>query len=194
MQCFWALRSHCRSDALWICVKKTSDRLESACEPESGFKCAQTVRTRGANWNTGLATITLLYWSYHLREKYYRVSGAGQSRSASDTRLALVWVMFRYEFMVGQAGAHLKYDKKDTWQLSRVSRRVLASDTHLNTSSRLRLPPSDDLRPFSSRKQGEYRFSGLHPPALEACITPATNAPTHHCRLAPPRSQYTHRA
>ncbi|GBP33739.1 hypothetical protein EVAR_17067_1 [Eumeta japonica] len=48
-------------------------------------------------------------------------------------------------------------------------------DTHLNTSSRLRLPPSDCLRPFSSRKQGEYRLSSLVPPVFEACITPATN-------------------
>lgn len=67
---------------------------------------------------------------------------------------------------------------KDTWQVSRSVRlecERARSDTHLNTSSRLRFPLSDCLRPFSSRKHGEYRLSNFVPPVCEACITPATN-------------------
>lgn len=63
----------------------------------------------------------------------------------------------------------------EEWRLE--SDRGPRSDTHLNTSSRLRFPLSDCLRPFSSRKHGEYRLSNLVPPECEACITPATNGP-----------------
>lgn len=72
----------------------------------------------------------------------------------------------------------LKYDKGHMTSVEECQRRArrVPRHTHLNTSSRLRLPPSDALRPFSSRKHGEYRASILLPPVLEACITPETNS------------------
>lgn len=70
----------------------------------------------------------------------------------------------------------LKYDKGHMTSVKECQPQAAGPDTHLNTSSRLRLPPSDCLRPFSSRKLGEYRLSNLVLPVLEACITPATNS------------------
>lgn len=80
---------------------------------------------------------------------------------------------------VRRTSKFLKYDKGHMTSVEEsCATRAWRSGryTHLKTSSRRRLPPSDCLRPFSSRKFGEYRLSNLVPPAVEACITPVTNS------------------
>lgn len=80
---------------------------------------------------------------------------------------------------VRRTSKFLKYDKGHMTSVEEsCATRAWRSGryTHLKTSSRRRLPPSDCLRPFSSRKHGEYRLSNLVPPAVDACITPATNS------------------
>lgn len=80
---------------------------------------------------------------------------------------------------VRRTSKFLKYDKGHMTSVEKscaTRARRSGRYTHLKTSSRRRLPPSDCLRPFSSRKHGEYRLSNLVPPEVDACITPATNS------------------